>query len=330
MPELGFRGHRGRWLLSLLGPALLIFILNSIDLDQLLFELQLVDGWTMLYSGILAILVILVKGIRWHALVTAYGITIKLRSSILINFEGAFWGGITPGRLGEFVKAKRMQEVTGSQLFDGVILCSLDKLFDLLAVVSMLLISGFIVAPEFLVSLATASVESIFDHSTMILCVSIFALVISIVVARYIRARLVQISSSLRRYSGVRGLYIFLISSLSLVVYISAVYVIASPILPGISFLKVAFFVVLTMIAGALPISIGNIGPRDLIAIAILGFWGFDREVAIAVSFLMVFLYLIATLGSWAICKMDTIEKHYLESTCNEGRPKTRSGNFGD
>ena len=306
--RLRLTGSQARWFIALIGPAIFLAIIVQIDLSELAAQVYAVDVWTVLYSGILAVVVILVKGVRWYALAVVYGVSIRARPAIVINYEGAFWGGITPGKLGEFIKAKRMKDATGIDLFDGVMLCSLDKLFDFLAVGVITVISGSIVAPEVLGEIGAAGIGRIFDHSTIMLVVSIGVIVVILVSVLRVRTRLTQIIKTLGQYSGVSGIYIFFISIVSLFVYVYAVYVIVSPVLPAVSLSQVTFFVMLTMMAGALPVSIGNIGTRDVVAIGVLGMWGVEVEGAIAVSLMMMFLYLVATLGSWAIYRANPVE----------------------
>jgi len=300
-------GSQARWLMALIGPIAFAVIIARIDLHQLTVQMRSVDLWAILFSGVLVVAIILVKGIRWHALAIVYGFPIKRRTAIVINSEGMFWGGITPGKLGEFIRANRMKNVAGTSLFDGLMLCSLDRLFDFLAVAAVAVLSGSMIAPAFLKNLGAASIDSILDYFPIILVVLMVVLGILLVCVIYMRARLTQIVKTLRSYFGSNGLFIFLISCASLFIYISAVYVIASPILPAVSFSQVAFFVSLTMMAGALPVSIGNIGTRDVVAIGVLGLWGINAEVAIAVSLLMMFLFVVATLGSWGIYKVNPV-----------------------
>lgn len=296
-----------RWFFALIGPAIFLAIILRIDLAQLIAEVYVVDAWKVLVSGILAIVVILIKGIRWYELVIVYGLSIKMLLAIRINYEGAFWGGVTPGKLGEFIKAKRTKDATGSDLFGGVMVCSIDKIFDLLAVGLVTIVSGFVVAPTGLEKISVEKLGGIQNYSGILFAVVIVGVGMLLVFACRARARLSQIFETLARYCSVRGIYILLISIASLFVYVYAVYVIAYPVLPEVSFSQVTFFVAITMLAGALPVSIGNIGTRDVVAIGILGMWGVDSEAAVAVSLMMMFLYIVATLGSWIIYKVYSI-----------------------
>lgn len=120
-------------LLRLIGPALLVLILFRLDLDQVQETLRTADVALVAAAAIGVFPLILVKVVRWRSLLHAHQIRLPLRDAYLVYFSSLFIGLLTPGRLGEFIKAvyiERSCNVSLSRAFSGVLA---DRLFDFYA-----------------------------------------------------------------------------------------------------------------------------------------------------------------------------------------------------
>ncbi len=89
----------------LLGIALFIFILSSIDLQELWDNIRKVRIDFLLYGLAFQLLLLLVKGIRWHLLNKGSRHKHEIIKSFGEFFESYAIGVITPGRVGELMKA---------------------------------------------------------------------------------------------------------------------------------------------------------------------------------------------------------------------------------
>jgi glycosyltransferase 2 family protein len=129
------------WLLRLLGPALLIYFLLTIDDPRLIW--RTLSQTDLLYLGLAIVLVVpflLFKALRWQYLLRAWDIRMPLRESIALYCIGIFLGVVTPGQAGDAVKAWYLRR-RGHALSTGLASVVVDRLFDV-GVMGVLAASG--------------------------------------------------------------------------------------------------------------------------------------------------------------------------------------------
>jgi uncharacterized protein (TIRG00374 family) len=95
----------GMWLLRALGLILIVVLVTQLDLAQIWATLQTTDLLLLALAIAGFIPLILVKTIRWQALLRAQDLQMALWPAFLAYMGSLFIGYLTPGRLGEFVKA---------------------------------------------------------------------------------------------------------------------------------------------------------------------------------------------------------------------------------
>lgn len=91
-------------LLRLAGIILFIIIISQVDIKSIWFEIAKADGWFILFALLFQVFMLLTKGIRWHLLNTSNP-SHKIFQSFGEFFESYAIGVITPGRVGELMKA---------------------------------------------------------------------------------------------------------------------------------------------------------------------------------------------------------------------------------
>ena len=74
-------------------------------------------------------LMIAVKAMRWRLLLQAQGVEYPLGKCIEVYSIGIFWGIVTPGRLGDFVKVLYLKR-HGLNVLHGLFSVVGDRLFD--------------------------------------------------------------------------------------------------------------------------------------------------------------------------------------------------------
>jgi len=103
--------HSLRWLLRLIGPALLIFFLWRSDPAALVAALVGIDPGPALLSLALMPVFIWVKAWRWSIIVREQGhAPPPLNDLAALYAIGLYAGGITPGQSGDFIKAWYLRE----------------------------------------------------------------------------------------------------------------------------------------------------------------------------------------------------------------------------
>ena len=120
-----------RWLLKLLGPALLIVLVTNTDTDAIVSALKGVDPLRFLQAAGCWVAIAAIKAWRWQLLLAGQSIPLPYTKALQWYLAGLFLGGISPGRLGELIKVSFVRDLghpMGRALFSSV----LDRLFDLI------------------------------------------------------------------------------------------------------------------------------------------------------------------------------------------------------
>ncbi|WP_029214651.1 lysylphosphatidylglycerol synthase transmembrane domain-containing protein [Kallotenue papyrolyticum] len=129
------------WLLRLLGPALLLYFLVSIDDPALIWRTLLAtDPWLLTLAIVLAAPFLLLKALRWLYLLRIWSVRLPLREALALYCIGIFLGVVTPGQAGDAVKAWYLRR-RGYPLSTGLASVVVDRLFDI-GVMGLLAASG--------------------------------------------------------------------------------------------------------------------------------------------------------------------------------------------
>ena len=136
-PRAGEKNRRWTWALRLIGLALLGYLLYRLNLSQVAHLLGHVDLPLVIVAVFLTVPLIWLKTIRWQIILRAQGVRYGGWSAFLAYFGSLFIGFLTPGRLGEFVKAFHVQRECNVPLPLAVSSVLADRLFDLFALIAV-------------------------------------------------------------------------------------------------------------------------------------------------------------------------------------------------
>jgi len=126
--------------LRLLGPALLIYFLFTVDLRLVGRTLANADIAMVAWALVLAVPFLVFKGLRWQQILRAWGIALPLWTATNIYSIGIFAGMVTPGQAGDAVKAWYLRK-RGHPLGVGLASVVIDRLFDV-GVIALLAATG--------------------------------------------------------------------------------------------------------------------------------------------------------------------------------------------
>jgi uncharacterized protein (TIRG00374 family) len=301
-------------LLRFVGPLLFLLILCRIDLGQTVRTIGSVRlpwlGAAMLLYPVL----VLLKTWRWRLLLRQQEADYPLSSAFLAYNSSLAAGYVTPGRLGEFVKALYLRKDLGlstGRAFSSVLL---ERLLDLYAL-TITALAGLAVftMPQGLVALALPVLAAIGLGPLLVLVPSVSRGVIAALTAA--AKRLVptpyrgDVAHSLSDFQ--RGIQELLTVGLVVPVGFTVVayglfyaqsYLVAASLMLPISCGFAAFCVSLGSLMALLPISISGFGVRDLAFVVVLGTVGLAPEVAVSYSllFLAVFNVFGGLVGAFA------------------------------
>lgn len=117
------------WLLTLLGPAILVYFLATNDLGAIWNVIKSTDPVLFSLATILVLPFLYSKGWRWRMILESWQIHISTWFATLMYTLGIFVGSVTPGQGGDAVKAwylRRAGHPLGASLLSIVV----DRFFD--------------------------------------------------------------------------------------------------------------------------------------------------------------------------------------------------------
>lgn len=125
------KSKRASWflLIRLLGVALFIYILTTVDLHALWQHIKEVKTEFFVYAILFQVLLLFIKALRWHILNDGSHEWIRVMRSFGEFFESYAIGVITPGRMGELVKAGHAREK--NKIMEAGIRVLVERGFDL-------------------------------------------------------------------------------------------------------------------------------------------------------------------------------------------------------
>jgi len=299
---MSLRGADRNWI-RLFGLALLILLLWKLDTARTLALLRHVAPVLLAAAILLNIPQIFLKALRWRELLRYHDIPYPIGSAALSYFGSIFIGLLTPGRLGEFVKAFHVSHdcnVPIGRAFSSVLV---DRLFDLYA---LLLFGGAAL-------LSTA-------HSEAGLMMLLYSAVIMILpVFMILNGRLFAGLKSIGERFGSIGRRLFAPQSwlvelrtymlelpagaivLAAVLTVAAYalffgqcYLLVLALRLKITFLQTCFAVALGSLVTLIPISISGLGTREAAMMAYLGTVGVAAESALGYSLLVFLTFYVA------------------------------------
>lgn len=121
-------------LLPLIGLGIFVWILVGTGVDNIVDTFRHVRPARLLVFPVLVGVVLWIKGMRWYALIRAVGLDYSMRQSVRLWAIGFCAGAVTPGKVGDAVRAFYLSRDTGSSLGVSLLTVFMDRLMDLVIV----------------------------------------------------------------------------------------------------------------------------------------------------------------------------------------------------
>jgi len=120
-----------RTLLVLVGVGLFLFILKQLDWPATWAILKTADPSLCAAAFATILVLVYLKAIRWSWLLRMQGYRYGAWDCFLVYMGSLYWGNITPGRAGDFIKVRYLQEDLGMPVGKGMSSVLVDRVFDL-------------------------------------------------------------------------------------------------------------------------------------------------------------------------------------------------------
>ncbi|MGB0590916.1 MAG: lysylphosphatidylglycerol synthase transmembrane domain-containing protein [Myxococcota bacterium] len=298
-----------RWLLKLLGPALLVALVLTTEVDAIVSALRRADPARFAQATGLWVVIAALKAWRWQQLLAAQSIPLPYGRALHWYVAGLFLGGVSPGRLGELIKVTFIRDLghpMGRALFSSV----LDRLFDLLVLplvaVAGMALYGAIFSDELeigLLALAAMAVGGLIAWRANALIRRLLAIPVRLLMPKHMQAeasltvdgffeefRTVSLGDWAKH--GLLTAVCWLLYGAAAVLLAEGLGLTINPIWIGIAVLAAA-------LAGLIPITVSGIGTRDAVLAGFFARVGAGTAPAIALSTLLLGLNLAVILLYW-------------------------------
>ena len=296
-----------KWLLQLLGIALFIYILFSVDIQMLLLQLQKVTiGW-LIFSAIVLSGVYLLKSLRWKVLLHRLGIRYSYKNALLAFTSANLIAFVTPGRLGEVAKSVYVKNDVNQPISFTLPTVILDRIFD---VYTLLFFAMY--------GILKYAIFKSFNVTTYIIIGLLIVLPVVMINHQFLKyldtwmnkRKIFQpIQIYLQMFMNAIGRFnvMVIISSeaITLLAY-GVLFIVAWAIGKSMgldfTFMEYAMFISVANILSFLPISVAGLGTREASLVFLFAIFGVSSEVAVLYAMLIfVVFYVIGGLFGY-IC----------------------------
>jgi len=308
-PALSRPKNYKRVFLRVLITVILVGLLSRLNLDwqQIGADLSHANLWLALGSVGLIFPIIGLKAWRWKFILGNYRIKILLKEATGLYGLGLSAGSVTPGQVGDFIKALSLQD-KGYSLAKGMASTLVDRLFDMFVLVLLALWgllqlgSGFYGDLPLLLGFLALTGLGLLVLVVPRLSTFIFNDLLGKVLDRKSRKGngIVQLEESLENpASPYRQLGLacigtsFFLTLATAGLAVGRTWLLALALGANISFMNVLAISTLATIASLVPFTIGGIGVRDLALVTIMTQLGYPGYLAVSLSTLLLLVNLL-------------------------------------
>ncbi|MBU2555237.1 MAG: flippase-like domain-containing protein [Bacteroidetes bacterium] len=284
-------------LLRLIGIAMFLIVLMRVDFVKVLDVVKKASPEFFLLAIVFQILLLLIKSIRWH--IMNYG---KANSNVRIRNMGRFFesyalGVITPGRLGEVVKAGH--EVGLENKINSALKVVAERGFDVAIFV--------LIATAAFYYMNLAHVDNwlliLFIAVGLLLLISSYLILSSVTFLQFVQrvinklsVRLESINLNKKPISHVRVSLILILSILSNFSYFISCWFLSKSVHLDLDFITISGGVAISGLLNMLPITVAGLGTREVTFLTV--FRATAESSVLAFSFMML---IVAQIGGGLI-----------------------------
>lgn len=286
----------------LIGIGILAAVLYFIDLKELGTILKSTNlAWFSL-AVIVSLSVKLVMNNRWRAIMQSIGVKIPYLTSLAMLVKGITLGTLTPGKVGDLYRAKYLRDRTGISIGEGFSTVVLDRLLDLLCLVSLGGICSFFMMNLYIIGFplwifgllgvfGLLGTFIFFKESWITFFLRpIFNFFVPENQKEKLGLHFRQFYDGLNKIPlktiGLAIGYTLLIWFINFLV----IYILARALNIEITFIFVMLVYPIITLLNLIPVSVFGLGTNQITSIYLLGLEGVSPEAAVALSFLMIFV----------------------------------------
>ena len=305
----------------LIGFAIFVFILSKVNLPKAMEILSGIKVEFYFLSLALLVVMVLLKGLKWKLVLNSQQSDIGILKASKYFCIGFFFSSITPGRIGDFVRALYLKENNLSTSISSVLL---DRVIDIILLVAFSAIAsvvftevygGSVISQQIILAMIFAVCVGLFFLFREKYLKIIFRPLFNLIVPENYKQRIAfgfnGIFLSVKKIFLRKKEFIFavLVGAVFWVIAVVFSYFLAVSLGIVISLEAMFLLYPLILLADLLPISFSGVGTREAIVILFFSFISLSAEQAVAFS-LLLFLtgYLLVALVGYIFFVSEPID----------------------
>ncbi len=132
-----------------------ILVTKFLDMNNFTKEIEQTNYILLLYTLIFTLLSWIFRAIRWREITTIYK-QISIKDSLKFYLIGVYYGSITPGKIGEFVKGLSYAKKYGISKQNGLASVFFEKVFDI--IVFVIFVGSYLLTKNLLIMIVCSLV----------------------------------------------------------------------------------------------------------------------------------------------------------------------------
>jgi uncharacterized protein (TIRG00374 family) len=278
-------------LMSFIGILILLFVINTIGIQKVLASVLAANVLYLAVAFLLMFGVVFFQSLRWKYVLKAQSIEIDTIDIMKIWLIGWYYGVITPGKIGSFIRIKYLMDKTGKSLGKCTSNIMLDRLLDMLALLSLASVGALIVSKEFsdayliilIFLFLILSLWILIDKEKTRILAKIF---FNIAIPNNLKSKSIEIFNSF--YENIpekKTLFpLFIFSLFNWVFLQTVIYIVALAFSVEVPYYLFITVVPIASVVGLIPITISGLGTREAALITLFLVYGVAPEKTMAFS----------------------------------------------
>ncbi len=285
--------------LPVVGLLIFAYLILNTGISNIADAFLSVDASYILIACLLVVLNFSLQNMKWKLILSKQGIKVGFFRLYKIYMIGAFYGFITPGKIGTFLRVKYIKKCTGRPLGECSVNLVVERVIDtlvlfILSVIGLVYLVNFISPSMFVLIIAAFACFGAFvfvmlrENTSRRLLKIFWRVLVPKSMKGDIRDAFNSFFSSMIR---IRSLVIpFIMSLTAWVSLYSASFIIALSMGIDIPFSAVISILPLATIVAMIPITVGGWGTREAVWLLFFSFYGVLAGEVMALSILSAIL----------------------------------------
>jgi len=284
--------------IRLIGLLILLFILTKLNFRTFVIQFKHIDLYLLCTAIFLNLPLLFTKSKRWKIFLNTQKLSISTKKAFSIYLSSLYIGFITPGRLGEIIKAFYLKQDRVTSFSKGLSSAIMDRLLDLYLLILLgsfavyYFFKGRGISFEFVFgTVIVLSLPIIILHPKFLNLLTrfIFGKIVPIKFKDKLNESFNEFSEGMNQIINPILLFGIFLTVLSYSIFFFQCYLVARSMGLPISYIELALIMSIVNLITFIPISISGLGTREASMIFLFKTIGLSTEVAVFFSFLVFF-----------------------------------------